>query len=271
MRRPPPEVRRQMKALLKTIEDMQSMWLDGASQAVVERFWRQGGGDEYYPRNIERAVPLALPVALIKLPSLELRDAEDWLAERGRAVRFNCRSRSVRGCLLAYAGRGFIFVDGADPEDERRFTVAHEAAHFLADYFLLRERACAKFGPRIAEVFDGKRSPTVAERVGALLADAPLGVYTKLMERDEAGSAGGVVYRIEDRADRIALALLAPPEEVLAEADTSSLTFAVRHESVTRLLRGRFGLPTPAAEAYARSLLESVGRGSSWVESLRLR
>lgn len=247
------------------------MWLDGASQAVVERFWQQGSGDEHYPRDIERAVPLALSVALVKLPSLELRGVEDWLSERGRAFRFNCRSRSVRGCLLAYGGRGFIFVDYADPEDERRFTVAHEAAHFLSDYLLLRERACAKFGPRIAEVFDGKRSPTVAERVGALLTDAPLGVYTKLMERDQAGSAGGAVYRIEDRADRIALALLAPPEEVLAEADTSSPTFAARHQSVTRLLRERFGLPAPAAEVYARSLLESVGRGASWVESLRLR
>ena len=108
-----------MKARLKTIEDTQSMWLDGASQEVVERFWRQGGGDEYYPRDIERAVPLALPVALIKLPSLELRGVENWLAKRGRAFRFNCRSRSVRGCLLAYGGLGFIFVDGADPEDER--------------------------------------------------------------------------------------------------------------------------------------------------------
>jgi hypothetical protein len=271
MRRPPPNCWRQTKSRLRMIEGAWDMWLDGASQAVVERFWRQGSGDEYYPRDIERAVPLALPVALVKVPSLELSGVEDWLAWRGGTFRFNCRSRSVRGCLLAYGGRGFIFVDAADPEDERRFTIAHEAAHFLSDYLLLRERACAKFGPRIAEVFDGRRTPTVGERVGALLTGATLGVYTKLMERDEAGAAGGAVYRIEDRADRVALGLLAPPEEVLAEIDTSLPTFAARHESVSRLLRRRFGLPAPAADAYARSLLESVGRGASWVESLRLR
>jgi hypothetical protein len=247
------------------------MWLDGASQTLVERFWRRGGGEEHYPRDIERAVLLALPVALVKLPGLGLHGVEEWLAERDRAFRFDCRSRSVRGCLLAYGGRGFIFVDGGDPEDERRFTVAHEAAHFLCDYLLLRESAGAKFGEHILEVFDGKRRPTLAERIGALLVDAPLGVYTKLMERDETGSAGGAIYQIEDRADRIALALLAPPEKVLAEADTSSPTFAARHESVSQLLRGRFGLAAPAADAYSRSLLESVGRGASWIESLRLR
>jgi hypothetical protein len=220
---------------------------------------------------MERAVLLALPVVVIRQPRLELRGVEAWLAERGAAFRFNCRSRSVRGCLVAYGGRGTIFVDAEDPEDERRFTVAHEAAHFMSDYLSLRERACAKFGSRIAEVFDGTRKPTVSERVGALLSGAPLGVYTKLMEREGSGAGVGAIYRIEDRADRIALALLAPPEVVLAEADTSASTFAARRETVSRLLRERFGLPPQLADAYARSLLEDTGRGASWVESLRLR
>src|SRR5579885_141642 len=243
------------------------MWLDGASQAAVERFRQSGGVGDDYPLDIERAVSLALPAVVVKQPRLELRGVEAWIAGRGAAFRFNCRSRSVRGCLVAYGGRGTIFVEAEDPEDERRFTVAHEAAHFMSDYLSLRERACAKFGPRIAEVFDGRRKPTLNERVGALLAGATLGVYTELLERDDAGAAGGAVDRIEDRADRIALALLAPPEVVLADLDTSASAFAARRESVNRLLCERFGLPPQPADAYARSLLESTGRGASWVES----
>src|SRR5205085_2093730 len=84
-------------------------------------------------------------------------------------------------------------------------------------------------------------------RSRALLAGAQLGVYTKLIERDEAGAATqGAVYQIEDRADRVALALLAPPEDVLAEADTSAVNFTLRHESVSELLCTRFGLPASA-------------------------
>src|ERR1041384_4119895 len=248
-----------------------AMWLDGASQDAVERFWQQCGEIEPYPRSLERAVSLALPVVLVKLPHLRLQGVESWFERRGATFRFNCHSRTVRGCLIAYGGHGLIFVDGTDPEDERRFTIAHEVAHFMLDYWLLRERAAVKFGGQIMEVFDGLRRPNISERVGALLVGAQLGVYTKLMERDEAGAAHGAVYQIEERPARVPLALLAPPEDVLAEADTAAASFPARHESVSDLLGTRFGLPAAAAKAYARSLLESIGRGPSWVESLRLR
>ncbi|HEX8072047.1 MAG TPA: hypothetical protein VF546_19010 [Pyrinomonadaceae bacterium] len=244
------------------------MWLDNASREAVSQFWQRCGESEPFPRSLERSVALALPVAIIKLPRLMLGDIENWLARRARPFSFNCRSRAVRGCLVAFGGQGFIFVDGADPDDERRFTVAHEAGHFIVDYWLLREAAIEKFGGCITEVFDGLRRPGVTERVHAVLADTRLGVYTKLMERDGGGDAG--VWEVEDRADRVALALLAPPEEVLSSADTSAATFAERQAALTLALCERFGLPASAAPAYAASLLESVDRGPSWAESLRL-
>jgi hypothetical protein len=245
------------------------MWLDNASREAVNQFWRRCGEVEPFPRSLEQSVALALPVALIKLPRLMLSDIESWLARRAAPFSFNCHSRAVRGCLVAVGGHGFIFVDGADPKDERRFTVAHEAGHFIVDYWLLREAAIEKFGGRIAEVFDGLRRPVVTERVHAVLADTRLGVYTKLMERDGGGSAG--VWEVEDRADRVALALLAPPEDVLSSADASGATFAERQAALTLTLRERFGLPASAADGYATSLLESIDRGPSWAESLRLR
>lgn len=248
------------------------MWLDNASREAVNRFWQQCGEIEPFPRRLERSIALALPVALIKLPHLMLHHIEHWLERRGAAFRFNCRSRAVRGCLVAFGGQGLIFLDRADPDDELRFTIAHEVGHFMVDYWLLRETAIAKFGPQIIEVFDGQRPPSITERVHALLASSALGVYTQLMERHQAsGPAQTEVWEIEDRADRVALALLAPPEEVLSEANTSADTFAQRQEEMTNVLRGRFDLPEAVAAAYATSLLTSIDRGPSWVERLRLK
>jgi|SRR5215213_630669 len=243
------------------------MWLDNLSQAVVNRFWQQCEEIEPFPRNLERLTSIALPVKLTKLPHLKLQTIESWLGRRGASFSFNCRSRAVRGCLVAYGGQGFIFIDETDSEDERRFTIAHEIGHFLIDYLLVRETAISKFGDRIVEVFDGLRQPSLAEKVHALLAGASLGVYTNLVERDE--TSGQDLWEIEDSADRIALDLLAPPEDVLSQSDTSPLRFQQRLEGMTSVLKERFGLPVSVAGPYACSLLESVGRGQSWVESFR--
>lgn len=248
------------------------MWLDNASQEVVNRFWQMCGEFEPFPRTLERSIALALPVAVIKLPHLKLSLIETWLVQRSVMFQFNCQSRVVRGCLVAFGGQGLVFVDGADQVDEQRFTIAHEAAHFLIDYWMPRETAIKKFGSVIVEVFDSLRPPSVTERVHSLLAGTSIGVYTSLLERDEARDGfNSSVWEIEDRADKIALALLAPPEIVLAQTETSIARFDQRHEAITDLLHRQFGLPAYIASSYGRSLLTSVGRGPSWVESLRLK
>lgn len=247
------------------------MWLDNASRDAVNMFWDRCGAVEDFPRRLDRSIALALPVWVVKLPRLRLSAIEGWLAHRGVNFQFNCRDRALRGCLVACDGEGAMFVDGADPEDEQRFTVAHETAHFIIDYWAPREKAIEKFGQAIAEVFDGSRRPTVTERVHAALTGTAIGVYTNLMERDEArADFNPSAWEIEDRADRIALALLAPPEEVLAMADTTPAQFAERHSAITFLLRRHFGLPEAIAVTYGRSLLDAAGRGPSWVETLRL-
>lgn len=248
------------------------MWLDNASQQAINLFWERCGEIEPFPRSLERSIALALPVSVIKLPHLKLHVIENWLAQRGASFQFNCRSRTVRGCLIAFGSEGLIFMDGADPANEQCFTLAHEIAHFIIDYWLARETAISKFGCAIAEVFDGLRLPSVTERVHALLASVPIGVYTNLMERDEAISGfNSGVWNIEDRADKVALALLAPPESVLADADTSAARFDQRHQAITVLLNQRFGLPLSIASSYGRSLLTAIGRGPSWAETLGLK
>src|SRR2546423_9238676 len=136
------------------------MWLDNASREAVEQFRQRCGEVEPFPRSLERAVTLALPVALVKLSRPMLRDIERWLERRGVPLSFGCRSRAVRGCLIAFGGRGLIFVDGADPDDERRFSVAHEGGHFIVDYLLPRAAAPSKIREQGTEGFRGVRPPS---------------------------------------------------------------------------------------------------------------
>lgn len=246
------------------------MWIDSTGQDAVDLFWRLCGETEEFPRSLERPLALALPVALIKLPRLRLQDIESWMRRRGVVFAFGCRSRAARGCLIAQAGKGLLFVDGADPEDEQRFTVAHEIAHFLLDYWLPRAKVIEKFGPVVADVVDGLRPPTLTERVQAVLGSIHIGPYQSLMERGDS-SERATVWDAENRADRLALALLAPPEAVLPLLDLTAGHYVRRLEAAKDALREHFGLPGQVAVAYGHALLAAAGKGPSWVESLGLR
>src|SRR5437899_12428824 len=112
------------------------MWLDNECQEAVNLFWQRCGGTELFLWSLERSVALALPVSLFKLSHLKLGIVESWLARRGAPFRFHCQNCAVRGCLVAFGGVGFLFVDGADPDDEQHFTIAHEVADFVLDYLL---------------------------------------------------------------------------------------------------------------------------------------
>ena len=209
---------------------------------------------------------MALPIAIIKMPRLALGGIESWLRQRKIQYSFECESRLVRGCLIAFGGKGFIFCDGSDPIDEVELTLAHETGHFLVDYLLPRQKAIKKFGKDILEAFDGFRDPTVTERVHAVAEKTSIGTMSNLMDRQEASITTWVV---EDKADKIGLGLLAQPEDVLKGVDFSESLYAQRVELLVKKLIKDFGLPMVAAKAYANSLLRHIGKGPSWVESLK--
>ena len=103
-------------------------WLSSAEREIVNLFWKRCGEIEPFPRALERSVALALPLALIKLPRLQLSRIEGWLQQRGITYQFNCHTRAVRGCLIAFGGAGTLFVDGSDPDDEVAETEARTQA-----------------------------------------------------------------------------------------------------------------------------------------------
>lgn len=242
-------------------------------RAVAEDFWTEVGQPEPYPRDLKDSVIWALPVAVLEMRRLTVGSVEDWLRWQDIPLTFGCQDRSLRGCLVSFGGKGLVLLDGNDPEDERRFSLAHEVAHFLLDYLLPRRRAIERLGACIVEVLDGRRPATAQERVDALLGDVPVGTHTHLLERTASGTIGRAgIMGVESRADRLALELLAPEAEVRRRVpDVGRLRVfgqAVGH--TTNVLRDAFGLPPRIAEGYGTSLCRSWYGGPSFGEWLGL-
>ncbi|HEX2094531.1 MAG TPA: ImmA/IrrE family metallo-endopeptidase [Longimicrobiaceae bacterium] len=183
---------------------------------------------------------LALPVAIVTLPRLASHTIQQWLRRRGIPVSVPQGHRDLMGCIVARCGYALILVPGTDPEEERRFTVAHEVAHLIVHYLLPRGVLIAALGEGIVDVLDGHRPPTLAERATAALSALHLGPHVHLMPRH--GPGAGTVLRFEDEADELALELLAPCEAI--EAALRSVEVA-RLDGAARCgaLGARFGVP----------------------------
>jgi hypothetical protein len=220
---------------------------------LANQFWAEAGTVEPFPRNLRRPITRAVPLSVVSLPDLRLDAIRTWLLQNGVVCPCPERDRPLRACLVARSGCGFAFIDRADPEDEQRFSLAHELAHFLRHYRQPRRQAARRLGERVSEVFDGLRPPTPEERIGSLLGDVPLGFQVHLLEREGGGLVSGpAVAAAEAEADRLAFELLAPAEAVQS-AGTEALGEAGRAALVLRL-RSRFGFPRALARAYAELL-----------------
>jgi hypothetical protein len=207
----------------------------------------------------------------VKLPHLRIHNVESWLQRRGGPIELGIRSRQIRGCLVAQSGQGIIFLDGSDPQDEQRFTLAHEVAHFLTDYWQLRKKAIAQLGPEIIPVLDGERQPSVSERLKALISNVPIGQHVNLLPRHSKDGAMALeTFQIESKTDRVALALLAPADEIFSKVGLLAQDFSTRQKHLILILDEQFGLPPAVAEVYAGLLLSGIGKGpDSWLEKLK--
>ena len=236
-----------------------------SSDALIEQtsadFWALAGGTPGYPRAMQAAITLAAPLELCPVVGLRVNHVLAWARRINIACRIRGQDRCLHGCLVAWRGKGAIFYDTGDADDEQRFTLAHELAHFLLDYEAPRERAVTILGPSILAVLDGERSPTVEERLHAVLSSVHLGVMSHLMERPEKGLPTSAILDVEDRADRLALELLAPAQPLyeLLDQPTAPRGFQARLAFLSQQLTTSRGLPTDIAAAYARFLLAQRG------------
>lgn len=225
---------------------------------LAERFWSLAGCRESFPRSLETPLSWALPVALIKLPRLEVALLTEWLDWQGIIPPFTVAYRCLRACLVARAGYGMIFLDGSDSEDERRFSLAHEISHFMLDYWQPREHALSVLGSGIQDVLDGRRLPTPEERLGGLFQGVSWQTFTHLMDRSPSGQVEHLrILDAEDRADRLALELLAPRATVISRLQTVQWRESSAHDRAVETLQQEFGLPGTVAHEYGRMLVVS--------------
>lgn len=218
---------------------------------AVDYFWGQAGLKEPFPRTLEMPTIWALPVAVVRLPRLCVAEVEEQLSRYGFLWNGPEPSLSLRGFMLATRGRGFLLINGSDPPAEQRYSLAHEVAHFLLDYHLPRLDAIDKMGIGIVDVLDGVREPTLYERVHASLAAAHIGTYEHISQ------PGLSLPDVEDRADTVAVELLAPADDVWRRCHplVNGNSREVGAQLVQRLLSTDFGLPEFAAAATARLLV----------------
>lgn len=173
-----------------------------------------------------------------------------WLGNHGNSPPPNVLDRPLRGALYATPDAGFIFLDGSDPGDERRFSFAHEVAHFLLEYVEPRRRAALRLGPHALDALDGHRPASAEDRIDAALAGVDLEPQLHLLDRSPGLlPATRAAAQAEARADQLAVELLAPVGLVQrlrpARAGIAELA---------GWLREQFGLPGVVATAYARQL-----------------
>lgn len=247
-----------------------AIWLEAGLAKHVDEFWRLAGELEPFPRKLIGPASLALPLALHELPLLTLDDVRLWFDKRDIPCSLEAANRRLRGCLLAYGGFAFMLVDGSDPDDEKRFTIAHELAHFLLDYWEPRLRAITTLGEDIIPVLDGLRPPTHTERLHAILSTMSLGLHVDLMERTPVGGYTSQATLIaEERADRLAIELLAPADdawvafsEIPGTSNVSNVSsdYISLHKHSTEMLCQRYGLPKEQARSYSAWLLKKGGR-----------
>ncbi len=233
--------------------------MNAEGQTVIrdwaERFWLLAGQSEAFPRTLETSVLRALPLIIVKLPRLDGEAINEYAKLRGLNLSCQSTSRALRGCLLAKSGSGIVFLEGADPPDELRFTLAHEVAHFLLDHLHPRHQIINALGSDIQDVLDGLREPSPQEQMNAMLKGVAFGRFEHFMDRQTDGKiASRETLLAEDRADRLALELLAPLQCVEESLTAKAATFRDVNAIplVKQILREEYGLPRDVARNYAR-------------------
>jgi len=221
-----------------------------------------------FPRDIEFAA-LLLPVHVEAIVNLTARKVDEWLHFHLHWTLSDAMDeRRLRGCLVAHRGRGLIFIEASETNEERRFTLSHELAHFIGHYLATRELAIERLGSSVTAVLDGDRIPTPAERLSGVLTRCPLGVFRDVLSRDGSEPLTAVAERMETEADAAAFLALAPPGDVAMRCETTGRR--LDRDGVLKTLQVDFGLAYTDAVNHLPVVFKFIrGKAPTLVESLK--
>jgi hypothetical protein len=222
-------------------------------ETLAAVFWERAGVPGAFPRKLEPAILLAVPVGVVRLENLVPVTVRRWFLRRGIRLPLEVPERPLDGCIVAYGGQAVIFLAADLVADQERVILAHELGHFLADYEWPRQRIVKRLGASLLPVLDGARSPSPAEDLAGVLAGVSLGAHVHYMERGFDPRSIALTDRVERIASELGCELLAPRQTVLARARERQLPDKMG--SWTKLLREEFGLPECWADRYAARLL----------------
>ena len=245
----------------------------GSDEAYwAEWFWRRSGGPPAYPADIGYAVTCALEVGIRPIAGLTTRVAIGDLRRFGINCPVGVDERDLYGCIAIGPSGGLVLVEEDDDELQQRFTVAHEASHYILEVHRHHRRAAQRMGHDYVGVLFGRREATPTERIDAWLNSVRSTSITHFMDRTTGGGYGcGPTRETECSADRLALEILAPHAEMVrAVLDRRKLPFRDMEDAVRRFAKRRFGLPCEVAGPYASRLVWELLGGPSTAERFGL-
>lgn len=222
-------------------------------EQLANAFWDRIGEYPHPPRDLE--------AVLWKLGTVWVRDGHpitprtvhDRFRQRGITLPASTTDdRPLLGLLIAHRGQAEIAVDSTLSPPFRRMIVAHEFAHFLAEYLAPRERILRRLGPSVLPILDGDRPATDTETLAGALAGVHLGVHWHGLERGFDPTHIDDHRHSERIANELGLELLAPWRMVVTDVcENPSPTV----DAVQNRLVNHYGLPADWAPGYARRVV----------------
>ena len=226
---------------------------------AAERLRHEAGLPPDEPVRTAQVVQSLYPGACVRVPRLTVQRIREYLDRHAKWAPpglVTCHDRRLCGGVIACYGRGILFVDEDDGQDEQELTLAHEAFHFLADHFYPRHDLLHRFGETILPVLDGERPATSTEKFAAVVGRVRLDLQAHLLDRDRPSSF--IVGREQD-ADLFACELLAPRAALIA----CFPRLQIGEEASLRVqnwVLQEFHLPETQAETWARHFVSATGQ-----------
>lgn len=233
---------------------------------LADEFWREARVPERFPRDLHTAAPRALPLSILTIPDLSVAKLREWLGDSGIVCESRNQDRRLRAGLFARNGKGIAFLDGADRPEEQVYSLAHELAHFLRDYWKHRRQVETRLGLAALEVFDGHRAAMPDEALHSLLRFTPIRLYLHLLDRDADGQpATCSIAQAEEDADRLAFEILAPGWHIVENViDWQNKT------TLRQALIKEYGFPMQPASRYVENLLPRKASSDLFLRRLKI-